>query len=105
MKISLIYVPCSNKQEATKIAKTLVVANLAACVNIIDPISSIYKWEGKVEESTETLIFIKTKKSLVKKVREKIIALHSYEIPCISEIELNSINQPFVDWVAGQCKT
>jgi len=79
----MIYVPCANRQEAEKIAGNLVEGKLAVCVNILDKVTSVYRWQGKVEKGQEAVIFIKTvRKKLVQAVAA-IKKQHSYEFPDI----------------------
>lgn len=81
--MNIVYVPCKDKTEAKRIAKKLVSQKLSFCINIIDPIESIYLWKGKRQESCESLLIIKTPQKLVDKVTEKIKKLHSYDLPDI----------------------
>ena len=79
----VIYVPCANKEEAEKMAGNLVENKLAVCVNILDKVTSVYRWQGKVEKGQEAVIFIKTvRKKLVQAVAA-IKKQHSYEFPDI----------------------
>ncbi len=77
----VIFITCSNKIEAQKIAQGLIKDKLAACVNIIDKIESIFWWQGKADKAKETLLVIKTKKALLNKLVKKVRSLHSYEVP------------------------
>lgn len=90
----------SSEEEAQKIARHLVERRLAACVNIVPRITSVYRWQGKVEEAGEWLLIIKTTAAAFGEVREAIAGLHSYEIPeCIClTIEDGSPN--YLEWVA-----
>ena len=99
VSISLVYITAKNKKEARKIGQALVKARLAAGVNIIDKISSIYRWKGRIRNKTEAILIAKTKKSLVKKLIEKVKALHSYACPCIVAIPIIDGNLNFLDWV------
>src|SRR5258708_37072797 len=80
----LVLTTTGSESEACKIAQTLVERRLAACVNIVPHIQSIYRWEGKVEQAEECLLLIKTVKTREGQVRSAICELHSYELPqCI----------------------
>ena len=72
---------CGSEEEAVRIARALVEDQLAACVNIVPQIRSIYRWQGAVEDGTEWLLIIKTKRELFPAVSAKIRTVHSYEVP------------------------
>jgi periplasmic divalent cation tolerance protein len=90
----------SSEEEARKIAHHLVERRLAACVNIIPQVSSIYRWQGKVEEAGEWLLVIKTTAAAFAQLRDAITELHSYKLPeCIClTIEDGSPN--YLQWIA-----
>jgi len=97
----VILVTAANKQEADKIAKVLVEAKLAACVNVVDKIGSTFWWQGKIDKSNESLLIIKTKKSLFSKVAKKIKGLHSYTVPEIIALPIVAGNKQYLDWIDG----
>ena len=100
-QISLIYITCSSKTEAKNIAKTLVQEKLIACANIIDNVTSIYEYNNKLCEEDEVLIVAKTISGYFQKVKNRIIEMHSYDIPCIVEINITNAANKFTDWVAS----
>ena len=87
-----------NKNSISKIANELVQNNVVACVNITK-ISSIYSWQGKIENASEYLALFKTTQKNKKSLKEKIKATHPYEIPEIDEINIASINQSYLKWI------
>lgn len=99
MKFSLLYVTTKNKSEALSIGRALVEQRLAACVNVLNPMSSIYHWEGRIHEGEEAVLIAKTKKTLVPEVIEKVKALHSYECPCVVELTIEQGNADFLKWI------
>lgn len=99
MVLNFIYITCSNRAEADKIGRALVEEHLAACVNIIDGMNSIYWWEGKIEEGKETVLIAKTKETVVKKLIEKVKSLHSYSCPCIVALAVEDGNSDFLKWI------
>ena len=101
----IVLTTTDSEEEAQKIAHHLVASRMAACVNIIPQISSVYRWQGKVEEAREWLLLIKTTADAFEKVREAITELHSYELPeCIClPIEDGSLH--YLQWIAGSVAT
>jgi periplasmic divalent cation tolerance protein len=88
-----------NKEEAEKIAQHLVGEKLAACVQILGPITSTYRWKGKVETAEEWLCLIKTKENLYPEVEKAIISLHSYETPEIVAAPIIKGSSGYLDWM------
>jgi periplasmic divalent cation tolerance protein len=90
--------------EAHKIAHHLVEHRLAACVNLIPRIESIYRWQGRIESSEEWLLLIKTTGEKFPEVRDAILQLHSYEVPeCIS-ISIEDGSADYLDWIGESVK-
>ncbi len=105
MEINLIYITTSNKDEARTIGKALVTSRLAACVNIIDNMNSIYLWEGKIQDDQEAILIAKTTKDRVSELIEKVKAMHSYECPCIVSLPVSGGNRLFLNWVSDEVKS
>jgi|TARA_B110000014_G_scaffold38823_1_gene25207 periplasmic divalent cation tolerance protein len=87
-----------DKKTITDIANQLVKKKLAACVNITK-ISSIYAWQGKIENQSEYLGLIKTTKKNLKSLKKELQRLHPYDVPEIAEINPSSINKPYLKWL------
>lgn len=98
MRPTIIISTYPNKKSINKIANELVRTKLVACVNI-SKISSIYSWEGKIENSSEYLAVFKTTKKNNVELKEKIRSTHPYEVPEILEIDPVSINKPYLKWL------
>lgn len=98
MKPTIIVSTFPDKKSITKIANDVVKTKLAACVNITK-ISSIYAWKGKIENTSEYLAFFKTTTKNKKTLKEKIQSLHPYDVPEIAEIDIDSINKPYLNWL------
>lgn len=98
MKPIMIISTYPNKKSITAIANQLVKKKLAACVNITK-ISSIYSWEGKIANSSEFIAIFKTTYKNKKILKEKIKETHPYRVPEIVEIDISSINQPYLKWL------
>jgi periplasmic divalent cation tolerance protein len=95
----LVLTTAGSEEEARKIARALVEQNLAACVNIIPRINSIYRWQGKVEEAEEWLLLIKTTKSAFEKLRDAIQELHSYELPECICLSIEDGSAGYLAWI------
>jgi periplasmic divalent cation tolerance protein len=104
MIVNLIYITAKDKAEARKIGSELVESKLAACVNIIDNMNSIYVWEGKIQDDKEVILIAKTTEAQVPLLIEKVKTLHSYDCPCILSIPVSGGNKEFLDWIANEVK-
>ena len=98
MKPVIIVSTFPSKQSVTSIANKLVKRRLAACVNIT-MISSIYTWKGKIENHNEYLALFKTTKKNQSVLKKELKKLHPYDVPEIAEINVESINQPYMKWL------
>lgn len=97
-----VYMTAGSPEEARRIARTLVDERLAACVNIIDGMTSVYRWEGAVEEGRETVMIAKTRQDRFDALAERVRALHSYTVPCIIEIPLGRGHGPYLEWLKAE---
>lgn len=95
----LVLTTASSQEEARRLAKTLVERRLAACVNIVPNINSIYRWKEKVEESQEFLLLMKTTESAIPKLRDAIQELHSYEVPECIVLLIEEGSTAYLDWI------
>ena len=89
----------ASEEEARKIARALVGERLAACVNIVPKIESIYRWQDKVEEAREYLLLIKTTESAFARLQEKLKELHSYELPECVALAMTAGSSPYLKWI------
>ncbi len=104
MSECMIYITTDSAEEAEIIGRNLVSKKLAACVNIIGNMKSIYHWEGKIESADEVVIIAKTKKALVNEIIENVKTLHSYICPCIVAIPIIDGNAAFLKWIRDETK-
>ena len=95
----LVLTTTASLEEAKKVARALVESRLAACVNILPKIESMYRWEGKVEEAQEYLLLIKTTAGAFPAVREKIQQLHSYDVPECIAISVEEGSPSYLKWI------
>src|SRR5687767_7700972 len=98
-KIVFAYITTKNKAEAKKIGKALLQSRLAACVNILDKMSSMYWWKGEIEEANECVLIAKTTPKLFPALSEKVKAIHSYSVPCILQLPVTNGNKEYVNWL------
>ena len=102
MDINLLYVTFPSEEEALKMANTLVKANLIICANLQSPITSTYKWEGKIETAKEWIQIFKVIPSKVMEVEKHISDNHSYDAPAILKINTQSLNAGYSRWADQQ---
>ena len=93
-----------NRDEAEKIANALVEAEIAACVNIVGPIRSIYRWEGKVENAEEFLLVVKTWGDAYERVEAAIREMHSYELPECIALRVERGSEAYLEWVENSVR-
>ena len=104
MKTNIIYITAGNMDEARTIGKDLVSNRLAACVNIIDNINSMYWWEGKIQDDREVIVIAKSRESLVPNLIERVKSLHSYSCPCVVSLPILDGNKAFLDWIVDETR-
>jgi len=99
MEAIIIFVTCANKEEAAKISQALVKDGLAACVNIIAGIESVFWWEEKVQTAEEVLLIAKSQKPKLDKIIALVKSMHSYQVPEIIAVPVIGGYQPYLDWI------
>lgn len=104
--LRLIYITTETKDEATSIGRKIIEDNLAACVNIIPGMISIYRWKGKVAEAREAILVVKTHTSKVQALTDFVKQNHSYDCPCIISLNLaeGEGNQDYLNWLVEESK-
>jgi periplasmic divalent cation tolerance protein len=100
----IVLTTAGSADEAERIASALVEAELAACVNIVSPITSVYRWKGLVQKEQEWLLLIKTTAAAVENVSKKIRELHSYELPECIQIPIEAGSAEYLNWIAENVK-
>jgi periplasmic divalent cation tolerance protein len=98
----IVYVTAGSAEEGERLARALVEEGLAACVNRVAPVQSVYRWEGKLEQSEEQLLIIKTKRSLFTALEKRVRELHSYAVPEIVALPIIEGSQDYLRWLAEQ---
>lgn len=95
----VVYVTAPDEEEAARIAKRLVEARLAACVNIIKDVRSIYRWRDNIEDDAEVLMIIKTRADMFDALTVAIKKLHSYDVPEIIALPISLGSDEYITWV------
>ncbi len=95
----LVMVTAANEEQAGLIAHALVGERLAACVNVVGPLRSIYLWDEEVRVDSEQLMLIKTRRGLFSKVEKRVRELHSYELPEVIAISIADGSKPYLEWL------
>ena len=99
---ALVYITTSGKEESIKIGRTLVEEKLAACVNIVASIESIYLWKGDIEDDKESLLIAKTKEDNIGKIIKRVKEIHSYETPAILAIPIIEGSKDYIDYLDSE---
>ena len=100
----VVLVTAGNAGEAKRIARALVEQRLAACVNLMNPVESVYRWEGKVAEDAEVLLVVKTSRALFGEVRRVVEQLHSYHVPEVICLPIIDGSPNYLNWLSDSLK-
>lgn len=98
-KFLMVLCTLPDNQSAQKMAETLVGEKLAACCNIVPKVTSVYSWQGKIQQDSEALMFIKTKESLYAKLEQRILELHPYEVPEVIALPVEKGSDAYLNWI------
>jgi len=100
----LVLTTCSSAEEAQRIAQELVERRLAACVNIIPHVGSVYRWKDEIQNAPEWLLLIKTTAAAFERLRDALRASHSYDLPECIAIAIEYGSAAYLDWIAGSVR-
>lgn len=95
----LVYINCGSETEAKALAQGLVSQRLAACVSIMPGITSVYHWQGKVEQAQEVQLQAKTRSDKLSALTEYVDQAHSYDVPEIIAVDISEGNAPYLEWI------
>ena len=95
----VVFMTAANGEEATRLADMLVGAHLAACVQILPEMESVYRWQGKIERQSEVLLLVKTTRAKFDELEREVRALHSYDTPEIIAVPVITGSAPYLDWL------
>ena len=101
-KIMTLYMTAADDDEAARIVSTLLEERLIACGNILPGVRSLYRWEGKIEDDAEVAVIMKTRAELADAAIARIVALHSYDTPCVTAWSVAAGNADYLGWVKGE---
>ena len=96
----VVLVTTPSAEVAASIARALVEERLAACGNVLPGVRSIYRWEGKVQEEGEVLLLLKTQRKRFAELRDRVLALHPYEVPEVIALPVEAGSDAYLDWIA-----
>jgi periplasmic divalent cation tolerance protein len=100
----VVTVTAPSADQAAEIARVLVEERLAVCGNIVPAIRSIYRWEGKIHDDAEALLVLKTSRDRFDALRERVVALHPYEVAEVLAIRVEAGSAPYLRWIASETK-
>lgn len=100
--VMVVLTTAPSVDAAEQIGSTLVEERLSACVNVVEGVTSIYRWKGGVEREREVLMVLKTTANAVERLKLRLVALHPYEVPEILAIEPSDGHLPYLDWVRAE---
>jgi periplasmic divalent cation tolerance protein len=100
----VVFMTASSGEEATRLADLLVGANLAACVQILPEMESVYRWQGEIERQSEILLIAKTSVAKFADLEREVRALHGYETPEIIALPILAGSAPYLEWLAASLK-
>lgn len=104
MHVCFVYMTAGDMAEARKIGTRLVSSKLAACVNMIENMASVYIWDGEIQEDCEVVLIAKTTEERVPELVETVKVEHSYDCPCIVAIPATGGNEAFLGWIRDQVR-
>jgi periplasmic divalent cation tolerance protein len=105
MSVVLVYVTAGGREEALSIARTVVSERLAACANILGEITSVFRWDGEIQEDGEVSLLLKTRADRADALTARIRELHSYDCPCVVCLPVTAGNDAFLNWIHEETDT
>lgn len=102
MHPAVLYITAASQEEAISITHALLGERLIACANILPGATSIYRWQGQIEQAHEVVIIAKTADTLIEKITGRVKSLHSYSCPCIISLPIQDGNPEYLQWLKEQ---
>ncbi len=98
----IVLCTCPDEHCANRISEQLLTLSLAACINQLSGVTSVYRWQGNIERATEIQLIIKSRSALFEPLRECILSLHPYEVPEILSLPVSQGHAPYLDWLTQE---
>ena len=95
----VVFTTCNSQEQGAQLARHLIEHRLAACVNILTGARSFYRWKGEIEQASEVVLVIKSRRDIFEKLREAILHLHSYEIPEVIALPVIDGSDAYLSWI------
>jgi periplasmic divalent cation tolerance protein len=102
MSVSIVYVTAASRDDALRLGRAMVDERLAACANVLDGMTSVYRWEGAVREDQEVVLILKTRTELVGPLTERVRQLHPYDCPCVISWRVDRGNPDYLRWIENE---
>jgi periplasmic divalent cation tolerance protein len=102
MAVYFCYVTVPSREVALALGRTIVEERLAACANVLDGMTSVYWWQGTLEEASEAVLILKTRGELLERLSARIRDLHPYECPCVVALPIAGGNPAYLEWITGE---
>ncbi len=100
----VVLVTAPSAEKAAELGKALVSERLAACASVVPGIRSVYWWEGKVQDEAEALVVLKTTRTRLPALRDRVLALHPYQVPEVVALPIEGGNEKYLEWLAGEVR-
>jgi periplasmic divalent cation tolerance protein len=100
----VVLVTAPSAEKAAELARALVEERLAACGNVVPGLRSIYRWEGKVQDEPEALLILKTTRGRFEALRERVLALHPYQVPEVIALSVEAGSAAYLGWIAAEAR-
>lgn len=102
MSAIVVYITAQDKAQAERLAMSLLEARLIACANIIEQVTSLYRWQGRIERGSECVLIAKTVEAHATAVIDAVKSMHSYDCPCVVALPIAAGNPAFLEWIAAE---
>lgn len=99
---TILYITAGSRDEAVSLGRALVEARLAACANVLPEITSVFRWDGAVQEEGEFALLVKTRQDRIDDVVARVNELHSYDCPCVVALPVAGGNPEFLEWIVKE---